>query len=389
MALDLIRDYKPELVKMIKNTLNDPAAQARLSQYEAELNALIVRIHRSESRNQQLSKTYSNLLNQLYAGVVDQSLSAIHMVETQSNELNQEMQQIINELFQKEHEILDYLSQSATETAKYAIYYSSEQRGRETVLRGEISAKELYNSGQMTITNQGITLERENIQKMFESKGTTRELTPEEIQKYMALAETAIKHMEAALGMLRAELEHIERQKRREHLGDDLWRKYKNLQRLVGSQYSQDIIKSRYLYGLMTSGTMRGPTLRGSFMNRGHIYEALERYIQGSTKGLEEVLGESIGHDPWWTQGDVGNIQVKSMVGTQSTQVKVASMSSILRVAEFLQTLLKARRSAMQQMDPFVERQLDQQIAHGSPDFSGTFIDKTINDLLKALPGRR
>lgn len=387
MALDLIQTYKPELVKMMKQVLCDASAQATLDRYQTELNNIIIQIHTCESRNQQLGQKYNNLMNQLYSNVTTQSLSQINMIASQSASLDLQMQDIINKLFQKEHEILDYLTQGLAATTDYAIYFSTQNSsGQETVMRGQIKSEDLYNSGQLTITNQGIQLYHSKVVELFKTKGTAAELTPSQIAEYTKLAQTAIGYMKDALAQLKKELQGISNQKKREHLGGALWSKYQNLRRLVGNEYQEQGLEAAYLYGILNNAD-HYTSLRGSFMNRGHIYEALERYVQGDQGSLSELLGESIGHDPWWTQGDVGSIQVKSLVGNQvnyESFVKVASMDSILRVADMLQQLLNSREKENSQLNQRIDDALTAQI-HGTADHSGIMINKVIQQLINEI----
>lgn len=388
MALDLIRDYKPELIKMMKAVLNDQESQMKLDLYEASLNGLISRIHASEARNMQLGQKYSKLLNELYLNTPEGNLNALRAMESSSSSLNAELQGIINELFQKEHEILDYLTQGLAATNSYAIYFSTESGGSEVVMRGEISAKDLYDSGKLTIGMQGITLQHHNVVELFQTKGNAQQLTPEQIEKYSQIAQSAISSMQDAFAQLKKELGELQGRKAHEHLGDVLWKKYQKLKRLVGNEYQIEGLYASYMYGNITSADHR-TGLRGAFMNRGHIYEALERYVQGDDRAPSELLGDSIGHDPWWTQGDVGTIQVKSLVGSQERYqsfVKVASMSSILQVASMLQTLLRSRRKQNQELDAKLDAVFEAQIASGA-DHSGEMIDKIIQDLIAQLPG--
>jgi hypothetical protein len=103
---------------------------------------------------------------------------------------------------------------------------------------------------------------------------------------------------------LRKELEGIKRNMQREHLGENLWRKYQRLYKLVGSEAKITGLYASYMVGQVSSDARR-TSLKGAFINRGHLFEALERYVQGATNGLVDILGESLGNDPWFTQGDV------------------------------------------------------------------------------------
>jgi hypothetical protein len=87
-------------------------------------------------------------------------------------------------------------------------------------------------------------------------------------------------------------------------------------------------------------------------INRGHIAEAYERYIQDSdpfkepnidSDRLMGYLQESLGNDPWYARGDVNvgakRIQVKSYFDNQDRQL--ASLYSIINLATSLSTIVR------------------------------------------------
>ena len=391
---DILTSFKPKLIDAISEKFKSPAAVAQLNKFQAELNDIIARIHACEVTNQTIAQNYSNLMNQLYSGASQQSLSALNMIATKETELDIQTQNLINLLFQKEHEILDYLTDGMATTVSYTIYYSDDLGNGEEVMRGTIDSKELYNSNALTITNQRIGLTRSKAAELFQTKGSTARLNSEQTQTYAKLVQTAITNMEDAFKQLQKELKNIKRKAQKEHLGEQLYKRYQRLQRLVGSDKKIEGLYGSYLLNTNLQMTNRRNSLWGAEYNRGHIYEALERFIQGSTENLTELLGESIGNDPWWTQGDVGSIQVKAMIGQyynfstksfQDTSVQIASLQSIFEVAAFLQQILKERNLAMEQLPEQVRKKIEANDTGGPTNGSieNLIAYKTTRDLIK------
>lgn len=103
------------------------------------------------------------------------------------------------------------------------------------------------------------------------------------------------------------------------------------------------------------------PQLPNKKVNKGHIAEAFERHLQNMHNSLiysnnEELsstydwtvdeawklVRASLGNDPWYTGGDVGNIQVKSLFAGDRT---VTSYATIEDTFNFLEYLLKENES--------------------------------------------
>ena len=393
---DILTSFKPQLIDAISEKFRNPAAITQLNKYQAELNDIIIRIHAYETMNQTIAQDYSNLINQLYSGASGQSLSALNMIATKETELDMQTQNLINLLFQKEHEILDYLTNDMSATVSYTIYYSDDLGNGAEIMRGTIDAKELYNSNALTITNQRIGLTRSKTAELFQTKGSIARLTSEQTQTYANLVQTAITNMEDAFKQLQKELNNVKRQARKQHLGKKLYERYQRLSRLVGSDEKIEGLYGSYLLGTSLQMTNRRTNLRGAAYNRGHIYEALERFVQGSTDNLTELLGESMGNDPWWTQGDVGPIQVKAMIcqyynfstkSFQDSSVQIASLSSIFEVAVFLQQILEERNLAMERLPEKVREKIKANDTGGSTNGSieNLIAQRTAKDLIKRV----
>ena len=101
-------------------------------------------------------------------------------------------------------------------------------------------------------------------------------------------------------------------------------------------------------YRSIIARTYKG-TIGKDQINEGHIAEAFERHYQkihsqedpfNSDEPLDvntvwEEVKESLGNAGWWTGGDVGNIQVKSMFG-KTGDVRLTYMKTIEEVGNFL-----------------------------------------------------
>lgn len=104
--------------------------------------------------------------------------------------------------------------------------------------------------------------------------------------------------------------------------------------------------------------------------NRGHIVEALVRLQEDSGGALttETAFKESLNRDIWWSQADVQSkvtgqsIQVKSMLSQEFGSIQIASLWSVMDLANSLLTLLNEYRNlpmqAQQKVANIVERQL-------------------------------
>lgn len=109
---------------------------------------------------------------------------------------------------------------------------------------------------------------------------------------------------------------------------------------------------SRLKTALFTSGTI----------NEGHLAEAFERHLQLQHRAILlnsissdpmtdsidvreawRLLGLSLGKAPWWTGGDVDNVQVKSIF---KGEVSIASLTSIEGLINYLNLLTKPMTEA-------------------------------------------
>ena len=136
-------------------------------------------------------------------------------------------------------------------------------------------------------------------------------------------------------------------------------------------------------------------SLKGNFFNRGHLFEALERYVAGETSDLSTIFGESLGRDPWWTGGDIQiqredgawiNRQVKALIKDDKTigdpMVQVASLNSIFELASSLITLLDTRDAIIYNSLNFLNNKISGQTANVNSTV-GRKISQTVDILMQ------
>ena len=129
-------------------------------------------------------------------------------------------------------------------------------------------------------------------------------------------------------------------------------------------------------------------TIRTSW-NRGHIMEALVRLQEDSGGALSSkaAFEASLGRDIWWAQGDVqssvdgSGIQVKSMLSQEYESIQIASLWSVMELANSLLTLLNNYRNlpmqAQMKIASIVDEDLNQ--AQNNVAMTATQIAKKIS----------
>lgn len=144
-----------------------------------------------------------------------------------------------------------------------------------------------------------------------------------------------------------------------EHINSKMISAYKSSRlRILKSQVSdiekadeqeQIMLNKHYVkYRSLVAKTYKGTIGKGR-INEGHIAEAFERHYQKEHKNenpfnsdeflnieiIWEEIKESLGNAGWWTGGDVGSIQVKSLFGKNS-DVRLTYTKTIEEVGNFL-----------------------------------------------------
>ena len=136
-------------------------------------------------------------------------------------------------------------------------------------------------------------------------------------------------------------------------------------------------------------------------LNRGKIFEAFERHLQNyhaellnsvNNDNIASFAGEeinaweawkeihlSMGNDPWYTGGDVGNIQVKSIIGGERG---VTSFQTIEDIINFLTYLSKSTED-IEELVEQAYKIFKQKEEHNSFDFLSTMIEDDILEKVK------
>lgn len=136
-------------------------------------------------------------------------------------------------------------------------------------------------------------------------------------------------------------------------------------------------------------------------LNRGKIFEAFERHLQNyhgelinnsdsdqiaAFQGEEinaweawEEIHLSMGNDPWYTGGDVGNIQVKSVIAGERG---ITSFQTIEDVINFLTYLSKSEDDIEVLVDQ-AYKIFKQKEEHESFDFLSEMVENDIVDMVK------
>ena len=110
-------------------------------------------------------------------------------------------------------------------------------------------------------------------------------------------------------------------------------------------------------------------------INRGHIFEAYENYLQDLSRPTDEryaintdkayeYIANSLGNDPWYSQGDVGSTQVKTFFDRKDRQI--ASLYSIIDLATSLHDILTKGidefvKQGPKRLQTYVEKKMKEQ----------------------------
>lgn len=389
-GIDVMAVVKPELAQAIKKNLCDPAKMHIWQDYRQQIINIVSQIRKQRSLNAQISKKYVDAFNQLFG---ESGLTAIKTVATQQKTMTMRLKALIMQLFQLEHKIMKVLSDGMADTSEYVIYYSDGSNGISEVTRAVIPAEELYNSGALTISKSGIMLKHENVAALLTEDNSSK-LSTQQQETYAKIVEVAMQDMLEAQKKLQHELRGIEKKMHQEHLGEALYTRYQRLGKFLSFSKGENSTAYAGLYArymVQKSYT----SLRGAFFNRGHLFEALERYISGDNNALIDVFGESLGRDPWWTGGDVQmqtadgwiNKQVKALLKDDQSisppEVQIAAFDSIIDLASALLELLNMQEDALKNSTQFLEAKISGQTSTTNSTI-GIRLSQTIDRLLAA-----
>lgn len=401
-GVNILELLGPSLIKTIAENLQDPSKLVKINSYKAELTSLTSQLLKLQQSGGAFANKYSQYLNQM-----DMSLSAIRGALI--NEMNAEVDyhSIVKKLFILEHKIMDTLTDNITATTEYAVYYEAENAGNGILARGTISADKLYGAeGALKITDNGIYLSKKSIIPLFEK---TDMLNPQQIAVYQDLAKTAIKNMESVFKHLDSDIKNYKKtlndktraakdEATKKHLGYEKWNQYMRLRALTSTEKRMTALYERY-----TFASLYGPSLRSATYNRGHLVEALERYIQSdgppSGDSLSVMLNESVGNSPWFAGGDVGTIQVKGLFSGRywdknkkafvpsqwDPTVQVASMESILALANELIQILTLTSQWARKVETHLEKLIEPNLKDGDKVFDKVIEKEALLSIQKLM----
>ena len=380
------------IVKTIQHTIHDQRRTSKIKAYQQQLLSILAELQEIDAKDKQLSSKYNNYFAQLKSTTeLANASSTLRALKTGVAQASINYQNIIKKLFILEHEIMNYLTKGQSATSTYAIYYETDLSSGQ-MMRGEISAKELYeDSDALTVSAGGISLSRSNVLKLFQNRGKVTSYSTSGV--YEGLAAEAIARIEQVVALLDEEFaaasKEIEEKKNeildedlRTHMGEKKWRQYQRLKTVNNSQSTLKAIYQRYI---LQYAHPNGPPLRGLPVNRGHLVEAFERFLSEDFSGgvtaadLSRLLTESMGNLAWFAGGDVGSTQVKSLFRglsnnkySQDPSVKVASMESILALANELLQILTAESLWDNKVNEWIENKVQKQMIQNQVNAKAT-----------------
>lgn len=385
-GLDILGMLGPEIMENMIQSIQeqDTPKMQKLQVCRTTLVNLTTQLTQLNTRQTLFNNKYANYFASMSDMLSTEAAQAIGNLQQQSVAATQnaELEQIMVQLLQVEHEIMELLDPN-TATHTYAIYYDIDGADGGTLSRGEIKAEDLYNSGALKLTGEKISLSRSDALQAINQYGTSTHFTKDSDggKKYGEIAKQAIQDMHDVLDRLEREYGQVQQDMRRQHLGAQMWHRYCKLQNLF--KYESNV---RSLYDRYTLSAVRGWSLRGMDYNRGQLVEAFERWFQGDAGSNAKLLEESSDNLPWFAGGDVNDVQVKALFSSTSqyeAQVKVASVSSILALANELVQLLVTPEEWLKRAREAIQIALETGENSGSTNIMER-LEKKIVELLQA-----
>lgn len=322
--------------------------------------------------------------------------SYVLKIEQYSNSLSQlknEINKLIKETFILEHQMLDEISGGITKTATYAIYFygkENPQTKKKEIIRGEIKAEDLYNSeqlskylyidskGSLKLSAQIIKVEQ-NFEKISKSTISENVYDPNLAVDLEGLAkETYIFFQDIQEKYLTVKSESVKK-----HLGnarDAVFDASKAVQDSKEEVLTFIREKQQAMYNYLFLDNKLKPKGR---INKGHLAEAYERILKARLSGKEvpsyyNALQASLGDDPWYISGDVGDTQVKSFFDNNDR--RIASYSSIISLGKNLSNLIDdVEKSSQEIREKGKERILgkrEQEFEKGTADLTDAIYEE-------------
>lgn len=379
------KQLQPIVLQEIKQSLQDQSKLQEIQSYKSQLMQLVVTLNQFQAKAENYFEKNSHV--KAYQSMLKNStLGQLAIEQRAKMVLNMEMTEAVQRLFVLEHQIMAFLSKTSA-TTEYRVFYSDPSH-QEKVLEKSIRAEDLYKMNLVSTTVGGkLTGLDLNIKQVLNAQAKALTLSQQDIQKINSLAKEAIDNMITRL----TELEELAT---KTHLGGTNWRRLQELRVLLsdGEDYkgrklspmdidniSMDKIERILAYytenkSLNIAANVRTLGKNGrvyvrkkqrmirTSQNRGHLYEALIRMRRDSSLSAPEALERSLGHDIWWAQGDVGNTQVKTLLGNNrygDRSVGVASINSIFDLANYLLTILENFEQVSKEIEQYLEKDVN------------------------------
>ena len=298
---------------------------------------------------------------------------------------NATAQLIIKNIFQLEHQILDEMTQGATRTTEYVIYYTGKSQNE--INRGIIKAKDLYASNALSVDREGNVILKQTVTqlKKFQQINISNIAN---IPEYQEIA----KIITAYLTSISEQYQNILNTARETHLGFNRDRMHDAL-RQVNSEGESVENYMRNVYARYINAVDQGMVniKISGLLNRGHLVEAYERLLRLKTEQNADqpfqttylaLLQESLGNDPWYIGGDVGSAQVKSFLDNAYSR-QVASLNSILELGRRLIQLVTAYDKTMASIKRQEDKFKTKMVSNGAQTKLDNLYEEEIEFLLK------
>ena len=290
------------------------------------------------------------------------TLSQALQVEHQMQQTTLSAQQAILQLYQAENEAMAYLTNDVSKTEQVSVMVEGSEVGLPNSTYASITVphKEILDKLSIDPSTGNIMLSRAAM--LNEAVLQKASIESIDMSKFTDLIAVAIQGMWDELQRYAAI---------RGRMGKRRWRRYIELRAVFGlearltvnEQGGQkqevrmltlddsrianriDVLYAYYGDAKSLSATVHRTSDRKDYTaatsgNRGTIFEAYKRWQQNGFKGsAQQALSESFSNTPWWAGGDVGDVQMKAMVGNVK-QVQVATLASIVSLAQGIINIL-------------------------------------------------
>lgn len=358
--------FAEQLIESLRDPSKEDAIITKNRQMEtqlAELKSAWDQFKYLKTKNNSQSEDESNFLkyqyrayNSLESWMSQNNLSVILEIKganVQLESIENEIEILIVQIYETIQELLELLNPKSS-TTDYAIYFKGE---KDQTYRGSISREELH-EGEFrkyisVDRNNGAVMLKKEITKFLQDSGKASAITHNEV--YSAIIKIAIQEITE----IRLQKEMVRAVASTEHLGRNQDNRLDASEAVALSESAIMALYARYSNIAWETIQSQNPDAQKSIwaqiygaINRGHIAEAYERYIQDSdpfeepnidSDRLMKYLQESLGNDPWYARGDVNlekqRIQVKSYFDNKDRQL--ASLYSIINLATSLSTIIR------------------------------------------------